>query len=50
MDPNFIADKLPMNPIDYYDNDDGFWDEYIIKKWEKYSKVPLNHNRRYYIH
>jgi len=24
-----IEDKLPVNPIDFYDNDDGFWDEFI---------------------
>jgi hypothetical protein len=32
MNPYKIEDPWPMNPIDYYDNDDGFWDAYIIKK------------------
>lgn len=30
MDPYKIDDPWPMNPIDFYDNDDGFWDEFII--------------------
>jgi hypothetical protein len=32
MDPYFIEDKLPLSPLNYYDNDDGFWDDFIKKK------------------
>ena len=28
-DINYVEDILPCNPIDFYDNDDGFWDEWI---------------------
>mgnify|MGYP000681102168 CR=1 FL=1 len=36
-DINYIEDILPCNPIDYYDNEDGFWDEWIEKKLESYE-------------
>ena len=36
-----IEDETPCNPIDYYDNDDGFWNEWIKKKNAKLPKVPL---------
>ena len=43
-DPNLpiedLGDELPVNKIiqvDYYDNDDGFWNEYIKKKEEYYT-------------
>jgi hypothetical protein len=50
MDPYKIEDPWPMNPIDYYDNDDGFWDDYIKRKREKYAKVPLYAARTLFIH
>lgn len=50
MDPYYIEDTLPINPIDYYDNEDGFWDEFIKKKREKYSKIKIYPNRCFFMH
>ena len=35
------VDKNETNPIDFYDNDDGFWDEFIDKKKEKLNDYPI---------
>ena len=30
-------------PVDFYDNDDGFWDEHIDQKLKRYEKAqPLS--------
>jgi hypothetical protein len=30
-------------PVDFYDNEDGFWDDYIDRKLQRYQKVqPLS--------
>ena len=41
-DIDLIKDPLPVNPIDFYDNDDGFWNEYIEKKKERLGRVKLH--------
>lgn len=45
-----IEDKLPVNPIDFYDNDDGFWDEFIEQKKEKFNKLKINTLRPFIKH
>lgn len=38
-DPYDIKDPgYQAYPINYYDNDDGFWDEYLKQKHKKYEK------------
>jgi hypothetical protein len=39
-------------PVDYYDNDDGFWSEYLDQKLQRYQKVqPLSKtSRKHFIH
>lgn len=38
-------------PVDYYDNDDGFWDTYIKEKYEKYAKdIPIRASRQFFKH
>lgn len=49
-DPKTILDVLPVNPIDFYDNDDGFWDEFIAKKKKKFNKVPIYPDREFIKH
>lgn len=49
-DPRQVADKSTVNPINYYDNDDGYWDNFIKEKQEFLSKVPLPKKHIYYKH
>ena len=44
-----IEDKLPVNPIDFYDNDDGFWDDYIKEK-HGYFDVKNLHYRPFEVY
>ncbi len=37
-------------PINYYDNDDGFWDDYIQHKSNRWEKAGLITNRKYFMH
>ena len=39
-----------MNPIEYYDNDDGYWDEYIEEKERLRSTVALSKEMKYFHH
>ena len=41
------AEELPIN---YYDNDDGFWDDYIKYKQERGARAGLIVNRKHFIH
>lgn len=41
------AEDLPIN---YYDNDDGFWDDYIAYKQGRWEEAGLIVNRRDFIH
>ena len=43
-------DPNPVLPIDFYDNDDGFWDEYISYKRQRLSENKLIVNRIYLKH
>ena len=43
-------DPGPPIPIDFYDNDDGFWDKYIQRKKERMSEHPLIVNRLFFKH
>jgi hypothetical protein len=40
----------PSLPLDFYDNDDGFWDDYIKAKRDKMSQNDLIVNRRWFKH
>ena len=44
--------NLASLPVDFYDNDDGFWDEYIDKKYSAYQEVrPLSFKpKTHFIH
>lgn len=37
-------------PLQYYDNQDGFWSSYIKKKEEYYSKTEVINYRPYFKH
>lgn len=41
------AEELPIN---YYDNDDGFWDAYIKHKQDRWEEAGMIVNRRHFIH
>lgn len=40
-------EELPLN---YYDNDDGFWDTYIKEKQDRGERAGMVTNRMYFIH
>lgn len=42
---NNIEDDKPATPNEYYDNDDGFWDDYIQGKIDSRGIVPINRHR-----
>lgn len=48
-DKNFgvPAEELPLN---YYDNDDGYWDDYISRKMKRHQDAGMITNRMYFIH
>lgn len=43
--PDFYGSKQDPEdfkyPVNFYDNDDGFWDEYIEKKNQRYDDIPF---------
>ena len=43
-------DPNPILPINYYDNDDGFWDDYIKMKQRKLEEHNLITNRKFFKH
>lgn len=43
-------DPNPILPIDFYDNEDGFWDEYIQYKQKKLGQGDMIVNRRFMKH
>ena len=49
-DPNFIECTAPMQPLEFYDNEDGYWDGYIQQKEKNRAGVPLPHCRPHYKH
>ena len=40
-DPNFVEDTMHVTPLDYYDNDDGYWDDYIQEKLEVQGTIKI---------
>lgn len=40
----------PLLPMNYYDNDDGFWTEYIQMKQNKWAANPMIVNRPFLKH
>ncbi|CAD8193752.1 unnamed protein product [Paramecium pentaurelia] len=52
--PDWAVDKserVDDIPVDYYINDDGFWDDYIKAKEEKHLKdSPINGGKKYFRH
>lgn len=44
------AEDVANLPIDFYDNDDGFWDAYIVEKTRRYEATPLLKHRPYLKH
>ena len=49
-DPDYAECTAPTTPLEYYDNDDGYWDDYIKHKEEMRAKVPLPRSRPNYKH
>jgi hypothetical protein len=49
-DPMYIEDKTPVVPVEFYENDDGFWDDYIKEKESYRATVPLPTQRPFYKH
>jgi hypothetical protein len=37
-------------PVDYYDNDDGFWDDYIQEKQQKMQEAGFITQRKFFKH
>lgn len=44
------AKKALLTPLNYYDNDDGFWSEYIAHKEQRWGANPLIVHRPYIRH
>ena len=36
--------------LEFYDNDDGFWNDFIKEKERKYDLYPMIHHRPYFKH
>ena len=36
-----ILDKTEIPPLEFYDNDDGYWDDYIKEKNRRRAQMPL---------
>jgi hypothetical protein len=45
-----LEDPHPIIPLHYYDNDDGFWDEYIKEKHDRWGQHDMITNRRFFKH
>lgn len=43
-------DPFPVLPLDYYQNDDGFWNNYISWKEARYDELPMMMTRRCFKH
>lgn len=50
LDPSVVQDTMPMTPLEYYINDDGYWDDYIREKEKLRATVPLPTNRPSFKH
>jgi len=40
----------PLIPCNYYDNDDGFWDEYIQHKQQRWQEAGMITHRKFFKH
>ena len=49
-DPRDPTDAPLLQPLNYYDNDDGFWTDYIRHKQVKWASNPLIVNRPFIKH
>lgn len=49
-DPDFVECKAPITPLEYYDNEDGYWDDYIKEKESYRGTVPIPNYRANYKH
>jgi hypothetical protein len=49
-DLNKADEEMPDLPLEYYDNDDGFWDDYIVQKKEHYAKFMKITHLKYLKH
>lgn len=49
-DPLAPPPKHLLQPLNYYDNDDGFWTEYIQHKQNKWAANPMIVNRPFLKH
>jgi len=43
-------EDTPTIPLEYYDNDDGFWDDHIAEKERKRSLIPILTRYPWYKH
>lgn len=48
--PGDGVEKDTVQPVDYWDNDDGFWDEYLQHRQGRMEDAQYLINRRYFIH
>ena len=49
-DPRDPTPATLLQPLNYYDNDDGFWNEYIAHKQERWQLNPMIVNRPFIKH
>jgi len=40
----------PLIPVNYYDNDDGFWTKHIEETVERWDEHDVLNHRRYFHH
>lgn len=49
--PHHVFEEAgPLLPLNYYDNDDGFWDEYIQYKQDRMAENQMIVNRKFMKH
>ena len=39
-----------VQPVDYWDNDDGFWDDYLADRHKRMEQSGLIFNRKFFKH
>lgn len=45
-----LLDVEPLIPVNYYDNDDGFWSNHIEETVERWDEHDVLNYRRYFQH
>ena len=49
--PHDVGEEAASHiPLNYYDNDDGFWDKYIDHKTTKWAQNDMIVNRKFFKH